>query len=109
MLINSVSNMRALMEEKFCSLLPSLAMNTSDKIAVQMVMGLVDYEIEIYEELLSTAVSVRDRPKKDDDGSDIMQAYYLGEKATHNARIRRYKTRITQLKKIKEQFYEKVT
>lgn len=101
--------MRTLMEEKFCSLSPSLAMNTSDKIAVQMVMGLVDYEIEIYEELLSATVSVRDRPKKDDGGGDIMEAYYLGEKSAYNSRIRRYRNRITQLKKIKEQFYEKVT
>lgn len=107
--ITSVSKMRALMEEKFCSLLPSLAMNTSDEIAVKMVMGLVDYEIEVMEELISDTEIVKNRPKNDDDGSDIMQAYYLGEKAAHNARIRRYKNRITQLKKIKEQFYEKVT
>jgi|ERR1044072_5670605 hypothetical protein len=107
--ITSVSNMRALMEEKFCSLLPSLAMNTSDEIAVKMVIGLVDYEIEIMEVLIDDTQKLKERPKNDDDGSEIMEAYYLGEKAAHNARIRRYKTRITQLKKIKEQFYEKVT
>lgn len=107
--ITSVSHMRTLMEEKFCSLLPSLAMNTSDEIAVKMMMNLVDYEIEVMEELISDTELVKNRPKKKDDGSDIMEAYFLGEKAAHNARIRRYKNRITQLKKIKEQFYEKVT
>lgn len=84
-------------------------MNTSDEIAMKIVMGLVDYEIEVIEDLIGDTERLKERPKKDDDGSDIMQAYYLGEKAAHNARIRRYKTRITQLKKIKEQFYEKVT
>lgn len=108
MIINSVSNVRYVMEEKFCSLLPVLTLQHSNEIAVKIIMGLIDYEIEIYEDLVKDTIVVKDRPKEDKN-CDIMEAYYLGEGAAYNARIRRYKNRITQLKKIKEQFYEKVT
>jgi hypothetical protein len=108
MIINSVSHLRTLMEEVFCKMHSSVNIDISRKLAEDWVMSIVDHEIEMIEDMVKSAEEVRTMQKiKAEHDGGIMEAHYLGINSAYNARIRRYKSRITQLKKIKEVFYAK--
>lgn len=108
MVINSVTNLRTLAEEVFCKMHSSVNMEFSKKLAEDWVISIVDHEIEMLEDMIINANSVRalNKEEKEQD-EEIMSAFYIGVDAAYKARIRRYKSRITQLKKIKEEFYAK--
>jgi hypothetical protein len=108
MIIDSVSNLRTLMEDVFCKIHSSVNIDISRKLAEDWVISIVDTEIEVLEDLVTNAEAVKKIQKdKAEHDEGIMEAYYIGIDVAYRTRIRRYKSRITQLKKIKEVFYAK--
>jgi hypothetical protein len=108
MIINSVSHLRTLMEEVFCKMHSSVNIDISRKLAEDWVISIVDNEIEMLEEMIISAEAIKELSNEKTEHDDmIMGTYYSGVKGAYNARIRRYKSRITHLKKIKEEFYAK--